>query len=104
MASDLMNSDQYITNDQLQTKTIKVQRINNTNSIGTRMWFVVQDANGVLYQKWSLLMDDSDATLAVAQVGDKLDITYWVEDITDPVFKRTTDFSRNNLSTVKFAV
>lgn len=104
MSSDLMNSDQYVTDDQLQTKTIKVQRINNTNSIGARMWFVVQDTDGVLYQKWSLLMDNSDTTLAVAQVGDKLDITYWVEEITDPIFKRAPDFSRNNLSTVKFSV
>lgn len=102
MPSDIMNSDQFVKNDQLIEKTIKVARINNTNSIGARMWFVVQDTEGNLYQRWSLMMDETDATLAVAQVGDTLNIEYWIENVSDPIYKRTDDFSRNNMTWVEF--
>ena len=103
MPSDLMNSEQFVNSDQIQTKTVKIVRINNTNSIGARMWFVLQDQDGVLYQRWSLLMDETDATLAIAQAGDIVKISYWIEKVTDPQFQRVADFTRYNLTLVEFS-
>jgi hypothetical protein len=104
MPSDIMTSDNQVTDDQVITKTVKVFRINNSNGLGTRMWFVFQDTDGNMFQKWSLLMDDADAILAISQPGDSLEITYWVESVSDPVFQRLrTDFTRNNVLSVKQA-
>jgi hypothetical protein len=101
MPSDIMNSNQFVRKDQIIKKIIKVARVNNTNSIGARMWFVVQDMDGLMYQRWSLLMDETDATLALLQAGDMIDIEYWVETVSDPVFQRTEEFTRNNLTLVR---
>ena len=99
MPSDLMNSEQFVSDQSIMTSVVKIKRISNTNNIGARMWFVFQDTNGNIYQKWSMLMDPTDEVLVLAVPGDVLDIEYWVETISDPVFKRIkSEFTRNNLS------
>jgi hypothetical protein len=101
MSSDLTTTDATIDPTQVLTKKIKVKRLSNCNNVGPRMWFVVLGEDGELYQRWSLIMNPTDALLSVIIAGDTLDITYYVEELSDDVFKRSLPFSRNNIITAK---
>ena len=102
MPSDFMSSDQFIKPDQLISASITVARVSNTNNVGSRMWFAISDTDGMIYQKWSLMMDNADVVLMLTQPGDRLDVEYWVEHVSDPVYKRIpNEITRNNLVTVK---
>ncbi len=102
MPSDIMSSNQFVTDEQIITTKFKIARINNSNSIGSRMWFVVQDDKGNLFQRWSMLMDETDAILAVANIGDTIELSYWIETVCDPIFQRIKEeFTRNNIIAIK---
>jgi hypothetical protein len=44
--------------------------------IGVKLWFVVQDADQVRYQRWSYNMDKHDEVLMIVQPGDVIDISF----------------------------
>ena len=55
--------------------TITVKKA-NLWSMGVRIWYVIMDTQGVIYQRWSNVGDSTDQVLMLVQPGDKLNIEF----------------------------
>lgn len=63
------------------TKTVAVKRT-SLWSIGVKNWYVFQDMDGNMYQRYSFLMDDVDEQMMILRDGDMVDVSY--EELTHP--------------------
>ena len=78
------------------TKQISIAR-SAYYSLGTRLWFVLQDNEGNRYQRWSFDMDSTDECLMLIQPKDIVNITYCPQ-----YFYATGTLQKNVLTTVEF--
>lgn len=63
------------------TKTVTVKRT-SLWSIGVKNWYVFQDMDGNMYQRYSFLMDDVDEQMMILRDGDMVDVSF--EELTHP--------------------
>lgn len=91
--SGLVLNESLIDRNDVQKKTIVIDRITSIN-LGVRVWFVIKDVTGKRYQRWSMLMNQTDEILLLAQSGDKLTIEYIEDDVEDTIAQQFEHFHR----------
>lgn len=99
--SGLVLHEHSIVADEIKSKTIQVKRCVATN-MGVRMWYQILSTDGEMYQKWAMLMNNTEEVLLLTQPGDSLDITY-IDDVVEDTMNHTFDsFNRKVILTAAF--
>lgn len=99
--SGLVFNENQINKDDIKTKEITILRINKVN-MGVRLWFQILTDDDIFYQRWSMLMNNTDEILVLCQPGDKLNISYVEDHVKDFPNNTFEPFDRNVILTAKF--
>jgi hypothetical protein len=92
--SGLVFNEKLIDRTKIKSKIITIKRCANT-TLGVRVWYEILTTENEFFQRWTLLMDNTDEVLLLCQVGDTLSINY-IEDIAEDAAAGTFEsFTRN---------
>ena len=91
--SGLVLNESLINPADIKTVDIEIDRIQCINQ-GVRIWFVIQANKGIVFQRWSMLMNPTDELLMLSQPGDKITIDYIEDVVEDLVTQQFETFTR----------
>lgn len=91
--STLVLNEKLIQQQDVKQKQITVSRASSIN-MGVRIWFQILTTEGELFQRWSMLMNNTDGILLLLQENDTLDIDYIDDEVSDEVNQTFDTFKR----------
>ena len=101
--SGLVFDETKVIADDVERKIITINRIQSINS-GVRIWYVIWADDGIMYERWSMLMNPTDKMLLLAQPGDKLVIDFIENHVEDQIHEQFESFDRLLILKAAFVV
>ncbi|MCK9369741.1 hypothetical protein M0R04_07535 [Candidatus Dojkabacteria bacterium] len=92
--SALVFNEKLIDKKDIKEKTVTILRCANA-TLGVRMWFQILTTAGESFQRWTMLMNDTDEILFLVQPGDTLTLEYVEDTAEDTVNGTFESFDRN---------
>ncbi len=91
--SNLVLNEKLINETDIKTKVITVKRC-AVNNMGVRNWYSVLTTEGEFYQKWAMLMNNTEEILFLLKEGDVLEIDYINDAAEDLIHDTFESFTR----------
>lgn len=92
--SGLVLNESAIDPADIKKATITIDRISHANA-GVRIWYVIRTTQDEVFQRWSMLMNETDELLLIAKSGDIINIEYIDDHVEDPVSQQFESFNRS---------